>query len=175
MKHRLQLQELIVANQQTLKDAEQILMGISSQAYVEITDPFKASIGKHMRHITDHCIQLLNGISHNRINYDARERNEVVEQNKPAMIELLQAINDQFAQLSESEDLEIFVILSVDENAATPEVRSTLARELVFLQSHTTHHCAIISAMLQLQGVRVPESFGIAASTLKYDQQRCAH
>lgn len=171
----MQLQELIAANQQTLKDAELILQHISDDTYRRVTEPFKAPLGRHMRHITDHYIQLMNGISGSRVDYDARERNVVVENDKTEMLQLITSINKQLSALGKVRDSELSVILSVDENARTPEVRSTLSRELVFLQSHTTHHCAIISAMLKLEGIPVPEDFGIAASTLKYDHQQCAH
>lgn len=171
----MQLQELINANQQTLIDAEKLLLEISDSAYTDVTDPFTASLGKHMRHITDHYEQLLGGLDKNRVDYDARDRNEIVESVRNEMIKLVRSLISQLSSLADSSDCTLAVVLSVDENACTPEVPSTLARELVFLQSHTTHHCAIISAMLKLQGLYVPDSFGIAPSTLKYEHLRCAH
>ena len=171
----MQLQELINANQQTLIDAETLLLDISDSAYTLVADPFTASLGTHMRHITDHYQQLLGGLSHRRVDYDSRDRNELVETVRLEMVALIRSLISQLGELAENSDCELSVVLSIDENARTPEVPSTLARELVFLQSHTTHHCAIISAMLKLQGVFVPESFGIAPSTLKYEHLQCAH
>ena len=171
----MQLQELINANQQTLIDSETLLLEISDAAYTQVTDPFTASLGKHMRHITDHYEQLLGGLAQNRVDYDSRDRNELVESVRLEMVALIRSLISKLGTITNHSDCTLAVVLSIDENACTPEVPSTLARELVFLQSHTTHHCAIISAMLKLQGLYVPESFGIAPSTLKYENLQCAH
>jgi hypothetical protein len=44
-------------------------------------------------------------------------------------------------------------------------VRSTLARELRALASHTIHHYALVAVVLRLRGVAVPAHFGVAPST----------
>lgn len=169
------LNDLIAANKETLSESVAMLKDITDAAYTAITAPFAASIGKHMRHISDHYLQLFNGIADGKIDYDARVRNESVEENRSAMIELLSDISAKFSGIQPDPKKTVSVVLSVDEYSKTPAVESTLARELVFLQSHTTHHCAIISGILKIQGLYVPENFGIAASTRKYDQRQAAH
>jgi hypothetical protein len=47
-------------------------------------------------------------------------------------------------------------------------LRSTIARELQVLSSHTIHHFALIAVTLQAFGISVPVSFGVARSTLRY-------
>jgi uncharacterized damage-inducible protein DinB len=49
--------------------------------------------------------------------------------------------------------------------AAPVAVRSTLARELLFVISHTIHHQALIAVLLSAAGRTVPEAFGLAPST----------
>lgn len=173
--HTTPLLELVVANQQTLSGVRTLLQSISDDSYRSVTPPFTASLGRHMRHITDHYEQLLRGAESGRIDYDGRERSELLETCRTEMLSLLEDIESRLSSLGSYEDRQIDVALCVDENIQTPEVPSTLSRELVFLQSHTTHHCAIISAILKIQGASVPEGFGIAASTLKYEQLQCAH
>ena len=58
----------------------------------------------------------------------------------------------------------------VDREADEPACwsRSTLDRELRFIQSHTIHHFALIGWMLRALGVRIPEDFGLAPSTRSY-------
>lgn len=57
-------------------------------------------------------------------------------------------------------------MLSAD--GPTRAMRSTVARELLFVVSHTVHHNAIIGAIAALLGVRTPERFGYAPSTIAY-------
>jgi hypothetical protein len=46
--------------------------------------------------------------------------------------------------------------------------RSTVARELQFLLSHTIHHYALIALVLRLQGFTTGEEFGVNPSTLRH-------
>jgi hypothetical protein len=53
---------------------------------------------------------------------------------------------------------------------------TSVGRELQFLVSHTVHHYAVIAAMLRPQGVEPGADFGVAPSTLVYEQgSACAH
>ena len=49
--------------------------------------------------------------------------------------------------------------------------RSSIARELQSLLSHTVHHYAFIAVALRLQGVEPASDFGVAPSTLEYWRQ----
>jgi len=49
--------------------------------------------------------------------------------------------------------------------------RSTIQRELQFLSSHTVHHFAIVAMILKIQGFETPDTFGVAPSTLKYENR----
>ena len=42
---------------------------------------------------------------------------------------------------------------------------STVGRELVFVNSHTIHHQALIAVLLALRGDAVPDRLGFAPST----------
>ena len=54
-----------------------------------------------------------------------------------------------------------------EESTVSP---STIERELKFLVSHTVHHYAIIALQLRHQGVEPGPEFGVAPSTLRYEQ-----
>jgi hypothetical protein len=46
--------------------------------------------------------------------------------------------------------------------------RSSIARELQSLLSHTVHHYALIAIALRLQGIEPSAEFGVAPSTLEH-------
>lgn len=168
------MQDLIAANKLTLKDAEQMLVNITDAEYSAITSPFTASLGKHMRHITDHYQLLLDGLSEGLVDYDQRDRSALFESERSAMILLVRKVLHQLESLKNQEDVAIRVKLCLNENIPSSPVPSTLSRELVFLQSHATHHYALISAMLKLSGITTSSDFGVAASTLVYERKQCA-
>lgn len=176
--HILQISKLIEANIHSLRTAESILLGLSDAQYRAVLEPFTANLGKHLRHITDHYQTLFEGLSDTRIEYDRRERNENEENERSAMILRLRFLCSQLQHLQENiaDDLPLSVCLAVDQHdREAPYVPSTLSRELVFLQSHSVHHYAIIAAILRLQGIQFDPDFGIAPSTLKYEHdKRCA-
>ena len=173
----MQISHLFDANIQSLRTAEHILLKLSDEQYRAIVHPYTANLGKHLRHITDHYQLLLDGIDKSRVDYDQRKRVEIEESNRSAMILRLRQICSELELLSTttSKDQTLLISLAVDEGIEAPTVPSSLSRELVFLQSHTVHHYAIIAAILKLQNVELDDEFGIAPSTLKYEhQQKCA-
>lgn len=173
----MQISHLFDANIQSLKTAEQILLSLNDEQYKAVIHPFTACLGKHLRHITDHYQLLFDGLSSRSVDYDSRQRAEIEENNRSAMILRLRQLCAALEKISANTeaDHELMISLAVDEGVDAPSVASSLSREMVFLQSHTVHHYAIISAILKLQGIELDESFGIAPSTLKYEhQQKCA-
>ena len=48
---------------------------------------------------------------------------------------------------------------------------ATLKGNSLFLQSHTSHHKAIISLLLEQTDIKAPEEFGYALSTKAYRQK----
>lgn len=173
----MQISKLIEANIHSLEVAEKILLNITDCQYRAVIGPFSVSLGKHFRHITDHYQQFLEGLPQALIEYDRRERLQVEENERSAMIMRLRSISNQLSQLTQKPqcDQSLSVCLALEEFGDSPIVPSTLSRELLFLQSHSVHHYAIISAILKLQDIDVAPDFGIAPSTLKYEKEKkCA-
>ena len=51
--------------------------------------------------------------------------------------------------------------------------RSSVGRELIYLQAHTVHHAAMIRGVLEAAGVEVPAQLGFAPSTMAHtDSER---
>jgi len=53
-------------------------------------------------------------------------------------------------------------------------LRSSVARELQALSSHTVHHFALIAITLKGYGVEVNPGFGVSPSTLRFDAGKVA-
>ncbi len=173
----MSVQHLLQANIENLKQAELLLVTITDSQYRAVIYPFTANIGKHLRHITDHYRLLLEGLPETLIEYDRRERLATEENERSAMILRLRSLCNELTRLSErcNTDVSLSIRLAINELDESPTVDSTLSRELVFLQSHSVHHYAIISAILKLQNIQFDPDFGVAPSTLKYEHgKKCA-
>ncbi len=181
--------ELIEHNIHTLKEASVILNNITTEQYSRPVDAeSSASIGKHVRHIIDHYLCLIKGIGEgkskgmtraivgNKVAYDGRLRDQRYEGDlhiaKQKIDEICVQLNNLSAISSADEasarrTIKVSCSTSVQQSSPI-EVDSTLQRELVFLQSHTVHHFALIKMIVQGQGMTVNEHFGIAPSTIKH-------
>ncbi|MEW6129483.1 MAG: DinB family protein [Acidobacteriota bacterium] len=151
-----------------LTQANQLLKRIDDEIYWCTMPPvFNYGIGSHVRHCLDFFTAFLNGVENRRIDYDTRERDELIERNRSVAIAKIDGLIEQLTALQIDEASKIMVRLedvSVDANLWS---HSTVLREMQFLLSHTVHHFALIAMMLRLQGVEVGNEFGVATSTLK--------
>lgn len=127
------------------------------------------AIGGHVRHTVDHLAAWLAGIDHGLVNYDARQRETLVETDPTAA---LHAIKHQTARLAEVDDQTLAqpvdVLTSMTSCGSLVRLPSTHARELAFVFSHTIHHNAIIGTIARALGVALPANFGMAPSTIAY-------
>ena len=131
----------------------------------------QGGIGAHFRHCIDFYNCFLSSIGSGRINYDLRGRNELVENNPERAAFELQAIIDGLRSFSFADGhTELLVVM--EGSARTHErscwSRSSIARELQSLLSHTVHHYAFIAIALRLQGIEPSADFGVASSTLEH-------
>lgn len=162
---------LIRDNCDFLRQGINLLERHSADSYVG-TDKrtFGSSIGSHMRHVLDHYSSFLAGIHSGVVNYDARERETLVETDRASGIERAKSVVE--ALLASNIDLQqkVRVIVSANTTENEAHSESSLGRELQFLASHTVHHYALIAIASRMQGIIPPDTFGIAPSTLKYMQ-----
>lgn len=131
-----------------------------------------ATIGQHVRHALDHYAAALRGARGEIIDYDHRERGRAVETDLAAALSELMAIRDGLAGIDAQRSADpvrvrVMVNGSTGEEA---ELGSTLGREIAFAAHHAVHHHAMISAIAQSMGVRVPEGFAKAPATLHHER-----
>jgi hypothetical protein len=159
-------QSLIDANIQALKEGAELLLMLDSEQYDSVLKPaFQTTIGAHYRHLLEHYRCLFTQIAKGVFCYDKRERDEQLELDREYA---LRSIADILGQL-ETIDFTLFAhkYHIVDHQLAAP-LGTTLQRELLFLQSHTVHHFAIIAAMARGLGLQPMHDFGVAITTIKH-------
>lgn len=127
------------------------------------------SISKHLRHVYE-FYKLINDARHNRvIDYSLRQRNEDFENSIAIAESYLQIMFDEISEIDFTTDL-IVVNDEIDSDKIL-EFKSSFGRELMYAFDHAIHHLAIIKIGATSMNVVLPKSFGVAPSTLKYQNQ----
>lgn len=130
-----------------------------------------ASIGQHIRHVIELFEELFTGWETGTVNYDNRRRDYVLETNSNMAAQRLSAIAQQ--AIRHDKPLQL---CSAHTNAkdSTVTVPTNYLRELIYNMEHTVHHMALIRIGIQaISVIRLPENFGVAASTIRY-KNACA-
>ena len=163
---------LIDTNIGCLSQAQNLLESIDDRTYTEpcrLLPDQRAS--SQMRHVLEFYECFLNGLETGHIDYDARQRNQLLEQSREAALDTIQSIIKRLK--SHAALQHDFIIWTRAEDAAHARLddsylTSSVARELQSLSGHSVHHFALIGVILKLNGYSVPADFGVAPSTLQY-------
>jgi hypothetical protein len=127
--------------------------------------------GAHFRHIMEFYQSFIKGLPSLQIDYDARQRDPAIEQNRAAASAAIRNII-RFFETSDSlrEESTVWVRMEDAEgsNVENTFMKSSVSRELQVLSSHTIHHFALIAIALRLHGVALDPEFGMSTSTLRY-------
>ncbi|MEO1082278.1 MAG: DinB family protein [Pseudomonadota bacterium] len=165
---------LAECNVQYLEQGAALLGELSNAEYGDPLLPaFSQGIGPHVRHIIDHYTTFLEGVGSGRVDYDARERDPLIETDRDVAITRLLELAAQLRLLPDGEGdrmLEVIIDCGTGDAEARQPTRTSVARELQFLLSHTVHHYALLAAALTLRGKVVPAELGMAPSTLRYQK-----
>ncbi|WP_026376718.1 DinB family protein [Aestuariibacter salexigens] len=154
-----------------VNQAVQLLTNITDEHYTDVNSVlFEASIGQHIRHITDHYLALLSSERSQSVNYNTRHRESPVASEVDAALNVLQRIRQWLLTLSDAQlDAPLTVISEVSLSDQSDEhVYSSLGRELMFVSSHAIHHFSMIAIMRRYQGVDVADGLGVAPATLSH-------
>lgn len=122
--------------------------------------------GAHFRHISDFYRCFISGLESLHVDYDDRQRDRAIEQNRAAACTAIRSVI-RFFETSDSlrEESTIWVRM---EDADTFRVQgggfmeSSISRELQVLRSHTIHHFALIAVTLRIEGIELDPQFGVA-------------
>jgi len=133
----------------------------------------KSTIGKHIRHMSDHFRILLSNpdLTCNDVNYDLRSRNVAAETDPAATIQLLKELQSRLPALGHLPfDTSITLTATIDPNMPPEQYQSSLGRELWYCCIHAIHHYASVKTICLEHGLEVPDTFGVAPSTLQHAQ-----
>lgn len=166
--------ELVTSAIEALRQGETILRGLSDEQYTrKVPVMFNGSIGGHYRHCLDHFQSLLAAAVEGDLNYDQRERGTLIETDRAvalaATLDLL-AGYEQFETSLIGRELLVTCKTSFS-TAHSQSCGSLVGRELMYVVAHAVHHYAIMGAMTAIMGLSVPQGFGVAPSTLKYQER----
>ena len=155
-------------NIQIITQLTDLLNDIESAVYKDALRPLHYStMGQHVRHITEFYLCLLKGYKTGVVDYDARERNLLIEIDKDFTIETLEQVIQDLKRLNSDKSLILKSSFGGDESMDIP---TSFSRELTYLIEHTIHHLAIIKIGLNevYPGIEISKNFGVAHSTIKF-------
>lgn len=130
-----------------------------------------SSIGQHTRHVVEFYLCLLKGIRGGVVDYDARERNLMLENDLNFTINCLQEIENSIEAIKNpNEPLLLAVSYCTD---SQDFIETNFMREMVYLVEHSIHHYALIRIGLQenFSTIFIPKNFGVAYSTVKHREE----
>ncbi len=161
---------LLESNIEALKEGAELLRLLEVGQYTQGFKPaFQSTIGAHFRHILEHYRCLLSQMNTGSFCYDLRERDQLLECDIEYAAQTIDELSEQLTSLTESDFSRRYMIT---DHQVDGEVETNLPRELLFLQSHTVHHYAIIGAMTRAFGKQPEDDFGVAIATREH-QKRC--
>lgn len=165
--------QLSEATQAILNQVEFVVHQIKSEDYIKPVDVFNNStIGQHVRHTLEFFECLMAGYASGKVSYDKRNHDKRIETDKELAILSIQKAKSFIAASNMNKSLQLEVDYNI-EGADEIEVSSNMAREVIYNIEHAIHHMAIIKIGLQVlcPYVEIPFGFGVAISTLRYQQE----
>lgn len=160
---------IINAVQNVLNDLVEVLKQLTPSQYtashLELSN---ATIGEHTRHIVEMFQCLIDSSQNDKVNYDARQRDFLLQTDVSAAI---QAVS-QICTILPYNDRQVTLIQYFD--GTEYRILSNTSRELLYNLEHAIHHQALIKvAILKNENISVSPNFGVARSTIEYRNQ-CA-
>jgi hypothetical protein len=142
---------------------------------------YREHVGAHLRHIIEHYETLASVLSEpetmarrvRAVDYDARARNIAIESDPEVALCRIRWLCNLFGALTAAHlecpvDVHVRGGLQGEHNFVS---RSTVAREVMFLNSHATHHFAIMQAYAHQRGETLGAGVGKAPATVAHEQR----
>lgn len=153
----------------TIEQFKQVLQQIPEECYSKLcTVLSNSTIGQHTRHIIELYLCLLKGYDQADVSYDRRERNQRIEEELSYALTQLEFIQAHLER--PNKPIKVTYELCGSETC----LDSNYFREVMYNLEHTIHHHALIKVGIQhFTQMELPESFGVAPSTIQH-RQACA-
>lgn len=130
------------------------------------------TVAKHVRHILELYVQLLSGIEFDEINYDKRERNLLIEHDKKYTLGFINQLIEKINNVeNNSKEIDLNSLIDCEEIL----VKSSVEREFLYNIEHAIHHMAILQIACKhyFEYIHLDKNFGIAYSTIQYNNNKC--
>ncbi len=135
-----------------------------------------STLGQHIRHTLEFFICLMDGYATGSVDYDKRRHDKNIEEDPKIAISVIEKIIYFLDRNPNDKAFKLAACYST-ENDISEEVTTTYYRELVYNIEHAIHHMAILKIGVKelCPEVTLPEGFGVAVSTIKYQKQQTAN
>jgi hypothetical protein len=145
---------------------------ISEQDFTKPVDSLgNSTIGQHLRHTLEFFICLEQGFESGLINYDKRAHDKLIESDKFIALSTLNKINDFILGQSTNKPLKLEAGYDLHKEEFVT-IETNFLRELIYNIEHAVHHMAIMKIGIREIAplITLPHDFGIAASTIRYQE-----
>ncbi|MCC5856024.1 MAG: hypothetical protein JJU10_10185 [Idiomarina sp.] len=160
---------LISGNVDQLDRLQNLIKNLSNAQYSKPSRlPHQPSVGRHVRHVIEHYLQLLLSLTSGVLDYSLRSRDVQFEESLAMAIEQISEIQEKLTSLSIPSTGSAVQNQNIIFQANNQKFSTNLARELDFLNSHTVHHLALIQIITQEFGIPADRRTGIHPTTLEH-------
>lgn len=145
---------------------------LTEQDFIKPVDALgHSTIGQHLRHTLEFFICLENGFEGGVINYDKRAHDKLVETDKYIALSVISKINEFVKSHRGDKALKLEAAYDLDKEEFVT-IETNYLRELVYNIEHAVHHMAIMKIGIREAApyVKLAHDFGIAASTIRYQE-----
>jgi len=131
----------------------------------------QSTLGQHIRHTLEFFISLIDGYNTGFVSYDKRKHDKNLEIDKSLALSVIQKVILFLDKNPVDKEFMLEACYDPDSDISQ-SVKSTYYRELAYNIEHAIHHMAIIKIGIQeiCPYVQIPEGFGVAVSTIKYNK-----
>lgn len=163
--------DLTLACANILNQLSDLTSRIRDHDFVQPTPSLSGStIGQHLRHTLEFFLCLEKGFYEGVVNYDRRAHDKLIETDKLIALSAIERIRLFISHLHEK-PLQLEVGYDTN-NDTFVTVETTAMRELVYNIEHAVHHMAIMKIGIReiAPYIDLPPEFGVAASTIRYQE-----
>ncbi len=149
---------------------------LSERDFVKPVDALgNSTLGQHLRHTLEFFICLENGFEGGVINYDKRAHDKLIETDKFIALSVISKIDEFVKSHRTDKALKLEAAYDLDKEEFVT-IETNYLRELVYNIEHAVHHMAIMKIGIREAApyVKLAHDFGIAASTIRYQETLAA-
>jgi hypothetical protein len=168
--------QLFKASLQILDQLESTVNQIKPEDFNKSSTALGGStIGQHLRHTLEFFICLEKGFEAGVINYDKRDHDKLIESDKFIALATINKIRDFISKTPADKEFRLEVGYERHSEECI-SITTNYYRELTYNIEHAVHHMAIMKIGVRELApyVKLDEHFGIAVSTVRYNEASSA-